>query len=185
MPTGSRVILPSAVNDHLVFDVLWRRDAVNGWPLKNVVWMSVGRQPAPAAGAAKLRRCAISSAAIAATPVPSMKLRIERAPRQMENCIVRMYTANVWPVTAGRPRLPRGIQQRLRVAVQQAKCLTAAKISQHRRQHAVRRPMAVHEGADVDDHLLAHVDAAFDRRRAHVRQQHDLAVAGELDELRD
>ncbi len=52
------------------------------------------------------------------------------------------------------------------------------------RQHAVRRPVAVAVGADVDDHLLAHVDAAFDRRRSHVRQDDDLALAGELDELR-
>ena len=48
---------------------------------------------------------------------------------------------------------------------------------QHRRQHAIRRLVAVHEGLDVDDDLLAHVDAAFDRRRAHVRQQHHLAGA--------
>lgn len=33
------------------------------------------------------------------------------------------------------------------------------------RQHAVRQPVAV-EGADVDDDLLAHVDAAFERCRA-------------------
>ena len=51
---------------------------------------------------------------------------------------------------------------------------------------AARDPaaVAVHEGLDVDDDLLAHVDAAFERRRAHVRQQHDLAVARELDQLR-
>ena len=40
--------------------------------------------------------------------------------------------------------------------------------------------MAVDEGLDVDDDLLAHVDAAFDRRRAHVRQQHDIV---ELEQL--
>ena len=32
---------------------------------------------------------------------------------------------------------------------------------QHARQHAVGRPMAVDEGPDVDDHLLAHVGAAL------------------------
>ena len=47
---------------------------------------------------------------------------------------------------------------------------------QHRRQHAIRRLVAVHEGLDVDDDLLAHVDAAFERGRAHMRQQHDLAA---------
>src|ERR1700689_648745 len=57
------------------------------------------------------------------------------------------------------------------------------RLSQHRRQDAVRRAVAVHEGLDVDDDLLAHVDAAFDRRRGQMRQQHDLAGAGELDEL--
>ena len=39
--------------------------------------------------------------------------------------------------------------------------------------------MPVHEGADIDDHLVAHVDAAFDRRRAHMRQDHDLTGARE------
>src|SRR4051794_40654558 len=33
--------------------------------------------------------------------------------------------------------------------------------SQHARQHAVGRPVAVQEGLDVDDDLLAHVDAPF------------------------
>src|SRR5580704_14814274 len=56
--------------------------------------------------------------------------------------------------------------------------------SQHRRQHAVRRAVAVHEGPDVDDDLLAHVDAAFERRRTEMRQQHDLAGTGKLDEFR-
>ena len=49
--------------------------------------------------------------------------------------------------------------------------------------HAVRRQVAIEKGLDVDDHLLAHVDAAFDRGRAHVRQQHDLALAREPREL--
>src|SRR5262249_4230300 len=36
---------------------------------------------------------------------------------------------------------------------------------QHRRQDAVGRPVPVQESLDVDDHLLAHVDAAFERGR--------------------
>ena len=49
LPTGSRVIVPSAVNTilNLTLDGV---DAVNGWPLKNVVWMSFGAsRPAGAA----------------------------------------------------------------------------------------------------------------------------------------
>src|SRR5579862_213222 len=40
-PMGSRFILPSARNVilYLMFDSV---DAVNGWPLKNVVWISLG-----------------------------------------------------------------------------------------------------------------------------------------------
>src|SRR5579872_4583613 len=55
---------------------------------------------------------------------------------------------------------------------------------QHGRQNAIGRTMAVHEGLDVDDDLLAHVDAAFQRSRSHVRQQHDLAGFGKLDQSR-
>src|SRR5215469_13509613 len=54
---------------------------------------------------------------------------------------------------------------------------------QHRRQDAIRRPMAVEEGLDVDDDLLAHVDTALKRGRGQMRQQHDLAGACELDQL--
>ena len=46
------------------------------------------------------------------------------------------------------------------------------------------RAVAVDEGLDVDDDLLAHVDAALVGRRAHMRQQHDLALPGELQEAR-
>src|SRR5262249_39144691 len=60
----------------------------------------------------------------------------------------------------------------------------AAATLQHRRQDAVGRPVPVQESSDVDDHLLAHVDAAFERGRAPMRQQHHLAHARELDELR-
>ncbi len=56
--------------------------------------------------------------------------------------------------------------------------------SKHRGQHAIGRAMPVHEGSDVDDDLLAHVDAAFQGGRAHVGQQHDLSHARELHELR-
>ncbi len=47
--------------------------------------------------------------------------------------------------------------------------------SEHSRQHAVGRPVAVHEGLDIDDHLLAHLVATLVGRRAHVRQQRHLA----------
>ena len=40
---------------------------------------------------------------------------------------------------------------------------------QHAWQHPVGRLVVVEEGADVDDHLLAHLDAAFDGGRAHMR----------------
>ena len=52
--------------------------------------------------------------------------------------------------------------------------------SQHRGDDPVRRLVAVHPGADVDDHLFAHVDAALDGGRAHVRQEDDV---GQLQEL--
>jgi hypothetical protein len=51
--------------------------------------------------------------------------------------------------------------------------------SQHRADDAVGRAVAVGEGLDVDDHPLAHRDAALDRRRAHMRQQHDIVERGE------
>src|SRR5688572_16157621 len=53
--------------------------------------------------------------------------------------------------------------------------------SEHRRNDAVRRFVAIGEGLDVDDDLLAHVDAAFECARTHVRQQHDV---GQLLQLR-
>src|SRR5689334_21377204 len=51
----------------------------------------------------------------------------------------------------------------------------------HRFQDAVGRLVAVGEGLDVDDDLLAHIDAAFDGGRAHMREQHDVV---ELQQLR-
>src|SRR6185503_6522195 len=43
--------------------------------------------------------------------------------------------------------------------------------------------MAVHESPDVDDDFFAHVDAALDRRRSCMRQEHDLSRACELHQL--
>src|SRR5215469_6516319 len=45
---------------------------------------------------------------------------------------------------------------------------------QHRAEDAVGRAVAVGKGLDVDDHPLAHCEPSFDRRRAHMRQQHDI-----------
>ncbi|ENN84449.1 hypothetical protein RHSP_22289 [Rhizobium freirei PRF 81] len=53
-----------------------------------------------------------------------------------------------------------------------------------KRQHAIGRAMTVDEGADVDDDLVAHVDAALEGRRAHMRQKYHLALIGELHQLR-
>src|SRR5688572_28925535 len=44
--------------------------------------------------------------------------------------------------------------------------------------YAFWRCMSVEEGLDVDNNLLAHVDASLKRSRAHVRQCHD-AIAGQ------
>ncbi len=52
--------------------------------------------------------------------------------------------------------------------------------SEHRLDHPVGRGVAVGEGLDVDDDLLAHIDAAFDGRRAHMRQQHHVIQLHEL-----
>src|SRR5688500_10443116 len=46
-----------------------------------------------------------------------------------------------------------------------------APVSEHGFEHAVRRRMPIGEGLDVDYDLLAHVDAALNGGRAHVRQQ--------------
>src|SRR5260221_9476837 len=46
----------------------------------------------------------------------------------------------------------------------------AKELSQHAWQHAVRRLVIVQKSSDVDDHLLAHLDTAFDGGRAHMRQ---------------
>ena len=42
--------------------------------------------------------------------------------------------------------------------------------------------MGVEEGANVDDDLLAHLDAALDGGGPHMRQQHDLAGLGKADQ---
>src|SRR3984885_2128971 len=69
------------------------------------------------------------------------------------------------------------LRRRLRIAP------VARVLSQHRRQDAVRRPMAVHERVDVEDDLLAHIDTALERRRAEMRQQHDFSGPRELDQF--
>src|SRR5690242_9586019 len=56
-----------------------------------------------------------------------------------------------------------------------------ARSLKHRLQDAVRGLVAVDEGLDVDDDLLAHVEPAFQGGRAHMRQQHHIA---ELEQLR-
>src|SRR6478735_291189 len=55
---------------------------------------------------------------------------------------------------------------------------------EHRGQDSIRGPVPVEEGLDIDDDLLAHVDAALERGRTHMGEQHHLAGAGELDQLR-
>ena len=44
--------------------------------------------------------------------------------------------------------------------------LLPAGTSKHRSMNAMPQIVPVEEGADVDDHLLAHVETAFERRRA-------------------
>src|SRR5579872_5960592 len=61
---------------------------------------------------------------------------------------------------------------------------TALARLEHAGQHAIRWLVIVEEGADVDDHLLAHLDAAFDGGRAHMRQQRHLAGLGEPHQFR-
>src|SRR6476469_3015618 len=55
---------------------------------------------------------------------------------------------------------------------------------EHRGQDSIRRPVPVEERLDIDDDLLAHVDAALERGRTHMGEQHHLARASELDQLR-
>src|SRR5580704_19085752 len=61
-PIGSRFILPSATNVilYLTFDSV---DAVNGWPLKNVVWISLGGSLAGCAEAPVVSRTAKAASA--------------------------------------------------------------------------------------------------------------------------
>ena len=46
-------------------------------------------------------------------------------------------------------------------------------ILEHRGMNAIWRGMAISKCLDVDDHFLAHVDAPFNGRRAHMRQGND------------
>src|SRR5882757_3130259 len=48
LPSGSRVILPSAVNT-IVYLMFWGVEEVNGSPLKKVAWTSAGASGAAAA----------------------------------------------------------------------------------------------------------------------------------------
>src|SRR5690606_21465251 len=50
-------------------------------------------------------------------------------------------------------------------------------------QDAIRWAVAVEEGADVDDHLLTHIDAALDGGRSHVGQDDDPVFLSEFQEL--
>src|SRR5262245_35671281 len=51
-----------------------------------------------------------------------------------------------------------------------AVCVSLTQLhSEHAGEHAIRRLVVVEEGSDIDNHLLAHVDAAFDGGRTHMR----------------
>src|SRR5215468_7058451 len=52
--------------------------------------------------------------------------------------------------------------------------------SEHCRMDAVGRRVAVEEGLDVDDNLLAHVDTALESGGAHMRQHHHLLALEQL-----
>ena len=52
------------------------------------------------------------------------------------------------------------------------------------RQHAVRRLMPIHEGADIDDNRLTHVEARFERGRSHMRSEHDFVGTRQSEEAR-
>ena len=54
-----------------------------------------------------------------------------------------------------------------------ASALRAPASSKHGGMNSVWRRMAIEERLDVDDNFLAHVNAAFERRRSHVRQCDD------------
>jgi hypothetical protein len=50
---------------------------------------------------------------------------------------------------------------------------------EHRPEDPVGGAVAIGEGLDVDDDLFAHREAALDRRRAHMRQEHDIVEGPE------
>src|SRR5580693_1368132 len=78
-PTGCRFILPSAMNVilYLTFDSV---DAVNGWPLKNVVWISLGGSLAGCAATP-----VVSKTAKAAIVVPRRKFACIVSPRDPDS----------------------------------------------------------------------------------------------------
>ena len=71
---------------------------------------------------------------------------------------------------------PRAAWRRRGMAKARVKARARARDSQHRRDDAVGRLVAVGEGLDVDNHLLAHVHAAFERGGAHVGQEHHVLL---------
>src|SRR5271156_1130939 len=79
-PIGSRFILPSAMNVilNLIFDSV---DAVNGWPLKNVVSISLGGSLAGCAAAT----VAVSRTAQAATVTPLRKFACIVSPQDSDS----------------------------------------------------------------------------------------------------
>src|SRR5277367_5038959 len=60
---------------------------------------------------------------------------------------------------------------------------SAFRALQHARQHPVRRAVAIDEGLDVEDDLLAHIAAALVGGRAHVGQQGDLSRLCQCDQF--
>src|SRR6187401_1318773 len=112
----------------------------------------VGRPCAATSGAS-----ASASVVLPAPSTPSIATRIIRVGCNATMVEARRFSSDAWA------------------------SLTSSSVaaSEHAGQHAVRRLVVVEEGPDIDDHLLAHLDAAFDRGRAHVRQQRDLAGLGQ------
>src|SRR5690242_8533563 len=86
--------------------------------------------------------------------------------------------------TKGSTRLAASAKRRRRRGAKTGGCIGCLMLGlQHRRQNAIGRTVTVKEGLDVDNDLLAHVDAAFKRGRREMRQQHHFAGARELDEF--
>src|SRR3954466_7302249 len=121
--------------------------------------MSFGASPAARAGVIE---------ATTTTP-PTSKARIGGSPSD-------------W--SGGHDTTNRGEPQPGRRARPRSRPKTRGGALEHRGQDSIRRPVPVEEGLDIDDDLLAHVDAALERGRTHMGEQDHLARAGELDQLR-